>query len=189
MGLTLDSLRSQLGSTLQGKIQDPRAYLSTPDDMPSFAIELVDLLRIAQWLHEESEPRYRQLGIITATDESLPDESEPDHVALRKGAPKRFRVVWVFHAMAPDGHRESVRLMAWVDDGEPVPSITGIWKGANWLERETYDMFGIEFEGHPDLKRILMPDGYDGHPLRKEFPLRGTAPDAIYRKWDRERQI
>ena len=68
------------------------------------------------------------------------------------------------------------------DDGAPaVPSASGLWAGANWHERETYDMFGIKFGGHPDLRRILMWDGYPHFPLRKDFPLAGIEtplPDA-----------
>ena len=65
------------------------------------------------------------------------------------------------------------RLRVKVPTGEtgPVPSISGLWASANWNERETFDMFGIVFEGHPDLRRILMPDDYTEHPLRKELPL------------------
>jgi NADH-quinone oxidoreductase subunit C len=96
------------------------------------------------------------------------------------GATPRFTVV--YHVFSTTGH-EYVRVAAaCADDGSPeMPSATGLWPGANWHEREAYDMFGIRFSGHPDLRRILMWDEYPHFPLRKDFPLAGietTLPDA-----------
>jgi NADH-quinone oxidoreductase subunit C len=80
----------------------------------------------------------------------------------------RFDVVYNLYSIEKN-HR--VRLKVRVDEGEIVPSVTSVWSGANWHEREVFDMFGIRFDGHPDLRRILMPDDWEGHPLRKDFPL------------------
>ena len=85
------------------------------------------------------------------------------------GREPRFAVVYQLYSI-PKNH--SVRIKAFTDSAQcKVPTVTGIWKTANWHEREVYDMFGIKFEGHPDLRRILMPDNFAGHPLRKDFPL------------------
>lgn len=66
---------------------------------------------------------------------------------------------------------ERLRIATWIKRGEKLPSITRLWEGADWYERELYDLFGIHFEGHPDMKRILMPNDWIGHPLQKDFPL------------------
>ncbi len=84
----------------------------------------------------------------------------------------RFEVVYSLYSL---NLKERLRVKVPVDDGEKVRSVTQLWKGAGWLEREVYDMFGIEFEGHPDLRRILLWDGFPGHPLRKDFPLRADV--------------
>jgi NADH-quinone oxidoreductase subunit C len=81
---------------------------------------------------------------------------------------KQFDLVWILYSF-PRNERVRVKIM--VADGESVPSATPIWATANWLEREVFDMFGIRFDGHPDLKRILMPDGWKGHPLRKDYGI------------------
>jgi NADH-quinone oxidoreductase subunit C len=83
---------------------------------------------------------------------------------------KRFDVV--YHLLSPKKNLR-IRLRVMTDEDTPVPSITGVFPGADWYERETYDLYGILFSGHPDLRRILTDYGFDGHPLRKDFPLTG----------------
>jgi NADH-quinone oxidoreductase subunit C len=86
--------------------------------------------------------------------------------------PKRdkaeFEIVYVLYSFAQNTR---VRVKTQVADGATVPSVVAVWPTANWLEREVFDMFGIRFEGHPDLKRILMPDEWKGHPLRKDYNI------------------
>lgn len=82
----------------------------------------------------------------------------------------RFEVVYHLYSI-PRKHR--VRLKVRLSEGEAVPTVSDIWSGANWPEREAYDMFGIVFENHPNLKRIYMPGDWDGFPLRKDYPLKG----------------
>jgi NADH-quinone oxidoreductase subunit C len=77
-------------------------------------------------------------------------------------------------------HYGRFRLKVSVSEDDPkVPTVTGVWKTANWHERETYDLFGVVFEGHPDLRRILLPSDFDGHALRKDYPLRGYEPYSM----------
>ncbi|MBM4420829.1 MAG: NADH-quinone oxidoreductase subunit C [Chloroflexi bacterium] len=87
---------------------------------------------------------------------------------------KRFDVVYLFHRFA-DAKR--VRLQIAVGERDAVPTITPEFPGANWYEREVYDLFGVRFQGHPDLRRILMPDDWLSHPLRRDHPLGGEVVD------------
>jgi NADH-quinone oxidoreductase subunit C len=80
----------------------------------------------------------------------------------------------VYHLLSMK-RRSRVRIKVRIARGAELPSVTGIWPTANWHEREAYDLLGIPFAGHPDLKRILTPDGFSGHPLRKEYPLKGEG--------------
>jgi len=82
----------------------------------------------------------------------------------------RFEVVYHLYSI-PKRHR--LRIKVRIEEGETIPSVSSIWKASDWAEREAYDMFGIVFEGHPDLKRIYMPQNWEGFPLRKDYPLRG----------------
>ena len=91
----------------------------------------------------------------------------------KKDGPKRFVVVYNLFSMAL---HIRVRLKLAVNDGEAAPTMVHEWKGANWLEREVWDLFGIPFEGHPNLRRIMMDERTTGHPLRKEFPIRQREP-------------
>jgi NADH-quinone oxidoreductase subunit C len=81
---------------------------------------------------------------------------------------KQFDLVWILYSFA---RNERIRVKIMIADGESVPSAVSVWATANWLEREVYDMFGIRFDGHPDLKRILLPDGWKGYPLRKDYGI------------------
>ena len=81
---------------------------------------------------------------------------------------KQFDVIWVLYSFE---RNERIRVKTLIADGESLPSSVPIWVTANWLEREVFDMFGIKFDGHPDLKRILLPDGWKGHPLRKDYGI------------------
>jgi len=81
---------------------------------------------------------------------------------------KQFDVVWVLYSFA---RNERIRVKTQIADGDSLPSSVSIWATANWLEREVFDMFGIKFDGHPDLKRILLPEGWKGFPLRKDYGI------------------
>jgi NADH-quinone oxidoreductase subunit C len=90
-----------------------------------------------------------------------------------RGAEHRFGLVYL---LANTTTNERITLRVFLDEPElSVPSAVPLWEGANWLEREVWDMFGIRFEGHPDLRRILMPEEFTAHPLRKDYPLQGRG--------------
>ena len=85
--------------------------------------------------------------------------------------PKRFSVS--YHLLAMRQPPARLRLQCWVDDGEELESVVSVWPTADWHEREQFDMMGIRFAGHPNLERILMPEDWEGHPLRKDYPIGG----------------
>lgn len=99
----------------------------------------------------------------------------------------RFEVLWQLHSVA---NNERVRVRARVPGANPrVPTIVDLYPGTAFSERECFDMFGIVFDGHAGLKRLLMPEGYDHFPLRKDFPHQGIEPDRLYREWDERRHL
>ncbi len=127
-------------------------------DMPTVITTKENLLKVIEILKNE-------LGFNTITDITA-----VDWYGRRD---KRFDVVYHLRKVQSP-HR--IRIKVAIDDGEKVPSIVPIFEGANWLEREVFDMFGIEFEGHPNMKRILLWEGFPGHPLRKDFFWREEVP-------------
>ena len=90
---------------------------------------------------------------------------------LPQAKPKRFSVS--YHLLRLERGAPRLRLQVWCDDGEPVPSVVRVWPTADWHEREAWDLMGIVFEGHPNLERILLEDDWEGHPLRKDYPIGG----------------
>jgi len=91
--------------------------------------------------------------------------------AMPEPKPKRFSVN--YHLLAVRAGAPRVRVQVWVDEGEAVPSVVGVWPTADWHEREAYDLMGIPFDGHPNLTRIILEDDWEGHPLRKDYPIGG----------------
>lgn len=125
------------------------------------------LLEAMRFLHDDERCAFDQLCDLTCID----------YVDF-PNARDRYGVVYSLLSVGK-GHRLWAK--CFVNDPSPeVPSVVGIWKGADWLEREVYDLFGVRFAGHPDLRRILTPEGFDAHPLRKDYPLRGRGErDAL----------
>jgi NADH-quinone oxidoreductase subunit C len=102
----------------------------------------------------------------------LVDVTCVDYLHYRDAA-DRFGLVYL---LANTQTNERITVRSFVNDPDPVvPSVVSLWEGANWLEREVWDMFGIRFEGHPDLRRILLPEEFTAHPLRKDYPLQGRG--------------
>ncbi len=116
------------------------------------------LLDVMRHLATAADAAFDTCSDLTATD--WPPRAE------------RFDVIYCLYSTV---HKHRVRVKVRVADGQAVDSVTTVWPAANWLEREVFDMFGIRFAGHPDLRRILMPDDWQGHPQRKDYPLEGPG--------------
>jgi len=108
-------------------------------------------------------------GTATGRDINSPGSWGLARLPARK--PKRFAVN--YHLLALQEGSPRVRVKVWLDDGETVPSVVSVWPTADWHEREAYDLMGIVFDGHPNLERIIMDDDWEGHPLRKDYPIGG----------------
>jgi len=116
------------------------------------------LLDVARFLHDSPETAFDFCSDVTASD--WPSRAQ------------RFDVIYCLYSIK---HRRRLRVKVQAGENDPVPSVTSIWPAANWLEREVYDLFGVNFTGHPDRRRILMPEDWQGFPQRKDYPLEGPG--------------
>jgi len=150
----LEDLEKKINSELTTKInrseiKHNQIYLDTDKD---------DLIEVSLFLKTNNDTKFRQLIDITVVD--YPEKN------------KRFDVVYLFLS-----HEFNQRLVLKysISENEVIPSLTSIFPSANWMEREVFDMYGVFFKNHPDLRRILTDYGFEGHPLRKDFPLTGHS--------------
>ena len=147
------------------------AVVATHEHVGELTLEIrrADLLQVCRRLRDDPDFAYEQLMDVCGVDYlDYGRESE-------KGARPGPRYAVAYHLLSLE-HNHRLRLRAFLDDDMPlVASVVDVWSAANWFEREAFDLFGIVFEGHPDLRRILTDYGFVGHPFRKDFPLIGQV--------------
>lgn len=133
-------------------------------------------------------PRERILPALTHLRDAhgfdcLVDLTALDFRGYPDAKPGRFCVVYQLNSFKTD---ESIRVQAFLPEAEPeIDSAVGVWKAAGWAEREAFDLMGIRFKGHPDLRRILLPESFRHHPLRKEYPVQGLGERDAFEKYHR----
>ena len=152
----MSEVLNDLSAYISGKLGDKVARADIAYGELTLRGEAIDIIPVLTFLRDD--PSCQFVSIIDICGADYPSRS------------KRFDVV--YHLLSP---RKNVRVRVKVqtDEETPVPSVTGVYPGADWFEREAYDLYGILFSGHPDLRRLLTDYGFDGHPLRKDFPLTG----------------
>ena len=146
------ALHEKLAERFGGRVLNGGA----PDGMHTFLVEPNLIVEVCRFLKEDPELRYNFLADMCGVDH-YPEES-------------RFEVVYHLYSIP---FKTRVRLKCRAGDPPKIPTVVSIWRTANWHEREAYDMYGIQFDGHPDLRRIYMWEEFEGFPMRKDFPLRG----------------
>jgi NADH/F420H2 dehydrogenase subunit C len=142
------------------------AVLSTKEEFGegTVSIKRGSLLDVCRFLHDDPELYFDFITDICSVDFI--------------GQEERFEVVYHFYSVR---HNHRIRIKARVTEKDAViDSLCPIWKGANWLEREVYDLMGIKFNDHPDMRRILMPEDFAGHPLRKDYPTEGRGERSTF---------
>jgi len=151
-----DSTLNTLGQTIVSALPGAAIGHTVAFGQLTVAVEAEKIVEVARFLRDD--PRCRFVNFTDATAVDYP------------GREKRFEVV--YHLMSPTLNAR-IRLRLAASETTQVPSIITVFPGADWFERETYDLYGVIFVGHPDMRRLLTDYGFDGHPLRKDFPLSG----------------
>jgi len=152
----LNEALKDLGDHIAGKLSDAVLATEVALDELVIGVKREALVKVMTFLRDDQNCHFKQVMDITAVD--YPDRDE------------RFEVVYQLLSLR---HNQRLRVKITTDEQTPVPSITAIFSSANWYERETWDMYGVFFANHPDLRRLLTDYGFEGHPLRKDFPLTG----------------
>ena len=148
--------QGQLGETIAGALVGSLTGHRVANGELTVSAISDDIAKVVRFLRDDERCQFWSLIDITAVD--------------WPGRERRFDVV--YHLLSPKQNLR-IRVKTEVDETTPVPSIIGVFPGANWFERETYDLYGVLFTGHPDMRRLLTDYGFEGHPLRKDFPLTG----------------
>lgn len=159
-----------LNTRFGDKTFDARPLVTRGDqagDQMYIRIEPNRLIEISRFLYEDARTRFEQLCDLTCVDYlNFPNATD------------RYGMVYSLLSLT---HNHRLWVKCFVNDPKPaVPSVTLIWPGAEWMEREVFDMYGVLFDGHPDLRRILTWDGFEAFPLRKDYPLRGKGERENY---------
>lgn len=152
----MDSDLQQLGDAIAAALPGAVTGVSTAFGELSLTVEPDRLIEVATYLRDDPTCLFVSFIDLTAVDYPTRE--------------KRFDVV--SHLLSPK-HNQRIRVKVPTEAETPVPSLSGLYPAANWYEREAYDLFGVLFSGHPDLRRLLTDYGFDGHPLRKDFPMTG----------------
>ena len=152
----MDEALDRLGTTIKAALPASVTGYEVAHGELTVNAKAADIVKVATFLRDD--PACQFICIIDVTAVDWPSRAQ------------RFDVV--YHLLSPRLNQR-IRVKAVTDEVTPVPSLVGVFHGANWYERETFDLYGVLFTGHPDLRRILTDYGFEGHPLRKDFPLTG----------------
>ena len=150
--INLMNLEKKINSELTTKVKKSEIK----HDQLYLSIDSEDLIHVSLFIKNNDDTKFRQLIDITVVD--YPEKTQ------------RFKIVYLFLSHE---FNQRIILSYLINENELIPSLTSIYPAANWMEREVFDMYGVKFKGHPDMRRILTDYGFEGHPLRKDFPLTG----------------